>query len=186
MMKKLLIIIFALISIINASAMKEKYDSLSVIKDETTLNIAFDFSKMTYGNKMAYQDFLISYTLNDSKSNITDWKSYWEGTAVPKLGQTFKSALNGTLAEGKCKIRINNDSACAYRCLVTIDKTDKNDGETYGKVSIVDTKTNQVITTIEWDGKGGDSGEIDELMSCAMKNGGKQVGKEIVKRLRPK
>src|SRR5574344_1917931 len=89
-----------LISIINASAMKEKYDSLSVIKDETTLNIAFDFSKMTYGNKMAYQDFLISYTLNDSKS-------YWEGTAVPKLGHSFKSALSGSLAEGKCNIRLH-------------------------------------------------------------------------------
>jgi len=185
-MKKLFIIAFALISIINASAKKEKTDSLSVIKDETTLNIAFDFSKMTYGNKMAYQDFLISYTLNDPKSNIIDWKSYWEGKAVPKLEQTFKSALNGALSEGKCKIRINNDSVCVYKCLVTIDKTDKNDGETYGKASIIDTKTKQVITTIEWDGKGGDNGEIDELMSYAMKDGGKQVGKDIAKRLRQK
>jgi hypothetical protein len=173
MKQMLFTMLFVVTTVVGVSAQNLKEGSIDFLKNETKINVAFDFSETKIeGKPIKY------WVLKEGE----EWKDDWE-EAIPEFSEKFVKTLNTVLAGKERDLEFGNFKEAKYRLTVHfLDIDDDNDV----KALLVFSQNNaeNSLAEISINCKAGRFGSMANLIGDAMIDAGENFGAFLIKKLK--
>ncbi|MDR1181236.1 MAG: hypothetical protein LBL13_04605, partial [Bacteroidales bacterium] len=146
--------------------------SIDFLRNETKINVSFDFSKVEIEGKP------VKYWIAKEGE---EWKNDWE-EAIPEFSEKFVRTLNAVMIDKSRDLDFGNFQEANYQLTVQFLTID-DDNDVKALLIFSQNNSQNALAEISINGKAGKFGSMANLIGDAMIDAGEKFGKFLIRKI---